>query len=66
MKNILPKTIEDLKNTEYSSRNVKNEIRENLVRKLSAGEDLFPGVHGFNETVIPQIETAVLSGQDMI
>ena len=66
MKNILPKTIEDLKNTEYSSRNIKNEIRENLVRKLSDGEDLFPGVHGFKETVIPQIETAVLSGQDMI
>ena len=66
MKNILPKTIEDLKNTEYSSRNIKNEIRENLVRKLSDGEDLFPGVHGFRETVIPQIETALLSGQDMI
>lgn len=66
MENILPKTIEDLKNTEYAHRTIKSEIRRNLVRKLSGKENLFPGVHGFDETVIPQIETAILSGQDMI
>jgi len=37
------------------SRSVKNEIRRNLLRAIEKGENLFPGVHGYEDTVIPQI-----------
>jgi magnesium chelatase subunit I len=45
---------------------VKDEMRENLVRKLKAGHRLFPGVHGFDDTVVPQIVNAVLARHNMI
>ncbi len=45
---------------------VKNEIRDNLVRKLQAGERLFPGVIGYEDTVIPQLVNAVLSRHNFI
>jgi magnesium chelatase subunit I len=41
-------------------------MRRNLIAKIRAGEDLFPGIIGFEETVIPQLENAILSGQDII
>src|SRR5581483_8013840 len=41
-------------------------MRANLIRKMRAGEELFPGIMGFEDSVIPQIENAILSGQDMI
>src|SRR5690606_5326863 len=41
-------------------------MRKNLVAKLRAGDDLFPGIVGYDETVIPQLENAILSGQDII
>ena len=66
MESTLPKTIEELKSSNYVSRSVKDEIRHNLINKLSKGEKVFPGIHGFEKTVIPQIQTAILSGQDMI
>ena len=66
MESTLPKTIEELKSSNYVSRPVKDEIRHNLINKLSKGEKVFPGIHGFEKTVIPQIQTAILSGQDMI
>ena len=47
-------------------RSVKEEIRENLVRKLQAGEPLFPGVIGYDETVIPQLVNAILSRHNFI
>src|SRR4029453_12817823 len=45
---------------------VKQEIRDNLVRKLRAGETLFPGIIGYDETVIPQLVNAVLSRHNFI
>jgi magnesium chelatase subunit I len=45
---------------------VKDEMRRNLVRKLRSGENAFPGIIGYEKTVIPQIETAVLAGHDLI
>ncbi len=45
---------------------VKEEMRQNLVRRLREGGPLFPGIIGYDETVIPQIENAILSGQDII
>src|SRR5580704_4814335 len=47
-------------------RPVKQEVRDNLVRKLQAGETLFPGIIGYDETVIPQLVNAVLSRHNFI
>ena len=52
------KTIGALKKSGYVSRSVKEEIRENLVKKLRAHESSFNGIIGYEETVIPQIENA--------
>lgn len=41
-------------------------MRQNLMQKMRAGEELFPGIVGYDDTVIPQIENAILSGQDIV
>ena len=48
------------------ARPVKQEIRDNLVRKLRAGDRLFPGIIGYDETVIPQLVNAILSRHNFI
>lgn len=55
------KTLGDLKKSGYSSKSIKNELRQNLIKKISAGETVFEGVHGFENTVIPELERAILS-----
>jgi magnesium chelatase subunit I len=50
----------------YRYRSVKQELRENALRKLAAGEQLFAGVRGYEDTVIPQVLQAVLSGHDTL
>jgi magnesium chelatase subunit I len=59
-------TVGELKASGYRPRSVKEEMRENLIRRIASGEEIFPGVLGYEETVLPQIENAVLSGQDII
>jgi magnesium chelatase subunit I len=59
-------TLGDLRQSGYRSRPVKQEIRDNLVCKLRAGEPLFPGIIGYDETVIPQLVNAVLSRHNFI
>src|ERR1700739_1368416 len=49
-----------------ASRSVKNEIRRNLLRAIEKGETLFPGVHGYEDTVVPQIVNALLSRHNFI
>ena len=61
-----PTTLGALRASGYASRSVKDEMRANLVRKLKAGEELFPGVQGYEETVVPQIVNAVLARHDFI
>ncbi len=61
-----PQTIKQLKDAGYTSRTVKQEMRANLVRTLERDETLFPGIVGYEKTVIPQIENAILSGHDFI
>ena len=61
-----PKTVSELKDSGIRTRPVKTEIRENLIAKIRSGERLFPGILGFEDTVIPQIENAILSGQDIV
>src|SRR5207302_2116283 len=60
-------TLGDLrKQSGACTRSVKEEIRENLVRKLQAGERLFPGIIGYDETVVPQLVNAILSKHNFI
>lgn len=59
-------TLGDLKSSGYVCRSVKEEIRQNLILKLSRAEPLFPGVVGYENTVEPQIINALLGCQDII
>ena len=59
-------TLGKLKESGYKPLGVKAEMRKNLIRKMLDREPLFPGIHGFEETVIPQVQNALLAGQDMI
>src|SRR6266446_2346971 len=59
-------TLGDLRRSGARSRPVKQEIRDNLVCKLQAGETLFPGIIGFDETVVPQLVNAILSRHNFI
>ncbi len=59
-------TLGKLKETGYKPLGVKAEMRKNLVQKMLDREPLFPGIHGFEDTVIPQVQNALLAGQDMI
>lgn len=61
-----PKTLGELKASGYNSVSVKDEMRRNLIRKLKASEPLFPGIIGYEETVLPQIQNAILSKHDML
>src|ERR687885_134899 len=62
----LPKTLGELKTQGYRVRPVKDEMRANLLDKLRRGERIFPGIVGYDETVIPQIVNAVLSRHNII
>ena len=59
-------TLKALKKSGYKSLSVREEIRKNLIGKVRAKEELFPGIIGYDQTVIPQIENAILAGQDII
>ena len=59
-------TVGGLRNSEYRVLSVKDEIRKNLVARIRKGQELFPGIIGYEDTVIPHLENAVLSGQDII
>src|SRR3982750_4108882 len=61
-----PATLGQLKETGYRPASVKDEMRRNLIRKLQAGEELFPGIVGYRETVIPQIVNGILSKHDLL
>ncbi len=59
-------TLGQLKASGYTSRTVKEEMRQNLTRKLRSGEKVFPGILGYERTVIPEIQNAILSQHDML
>ena len=61
-----PRTLRELKALRYQSRSVKDELRDNLIKKLRAGEKLFPGIVGYDDTVIPQLVNAILSRHNII
>ncbi|NJC26468.1 sigma 54-interacting transcriptional regulator [Neolewinella antarctica] len=61
-----PTTLGALKATDYKSRSVKQELRENLITKLKNKEEVFPGIIGFDDTVLPDVQRAVLSRHSIL
>lgn len=61
-----PSTLGDLKAGGYRPRSIRDELRENLIQKLRGGESIFPGIIGYEDTVVPQIVNAILSRHDML
>jgi magnesium chelatase subunit I len=55
-----------LRETGWKSKSVKDEIHDNFLAMLQRGEELFPGIVGFDDTVIPEINIAILAGHDML
>jgi magnesium chelatase subunit I len=67
----LPRTLGELKKSSFSeqrlrTRRVKDELRENLIKRLRGGETIFPGIIGYEDTVVPQLVNAVLSRHNFI
>jgi magnesium chelatase subunit I len=61
-----PRTLGELKKSGYRVNTVKEEMRRNLIERIRAGRPLFDGIYGYEESVVPQLENAILSGQDII
>ncbi len=64
--NDLPVTVGALRSSGHALRGVKDEIRENLLDALRAGRDPWPGIIGFESTVLPQLERALIAGHDVV
>ena len=62
----LPRTVGELRASGHRERGVKAEIRENLLAALADGRDVWPGILGFEDTVLPQLERALIAGHDVV
>src|SRR5258708_21707552 len=60
------RTIADLRSSGHVRETVKQEMRRNLLTRLRSGETLLPGIVGYDETVLPQLSNAIISGHDVI
>ncbi|HEV8574628.1 MAG TPA: magnesium chelatase, partial [Dehalococcoidia bacterium] len=61
-----PRTIRELRSAGYKPLSVKQELRKNLIQRIKNGQSHFPGIIGYEDTVLPHLENAILSGQDII
>ncbi len=61
-----PSTLGELKAAGYTYKTVREELRDNLLAKLKAGENPWPGLHGLEHTVLPQVERAIIAGHDIV
>jgi magnesium chelatase subunit I len=61
-----PTTLQDLRASGWVSKTVKQEVRDNFLRMMQAGEELFPGIIGYENTVLPEINLALLAGHDLL
>src|SRR5690349_16884918 len=61
-----PTNLSELRDSGWVSKSVKQEIRDNFLRLLAAGEELFPGIVGYDSTVIPEINVALIAGHDLL
>jgi len=64
--NNLPRTAGELRGAGHRERGVKQEIRENLLTALAEGDEIWPGILGFEDTVLPQLERALIAGHDFV
>src|ERR1700728_2933233 len=64
--NNLPRTVGELRAAGHRERGVKQEIRENLLTALAEGDEIWPGILGFDDTVLPQLERALIAGHDFV
>ncbi len=62
----LAQTLQELRESGWKSRSVKEEIQSNFLKALAAGDELFPGIIGYESTVIPEISIALLAAHDML
>src|SRR6266446_7047656 len=63
---VRPSNLRELRASGWASKTVKQEIRDNFLRMLQQGDELFPGIIGYENTVIPEINLALLAGHDML
>lgn len=61
-----PRNLKELRESGWQSKSVKREIYDNFIRRLADGEELFPGVIGYDDTVIPEINLGVIAGHDLL
>ena len=61
-----PTTLGELRDSGATPRPVKAEIRANLLARLAAGEPTLPGIVGFEDTVVPEVERALIAGHDLV
>ena len=61
-----PATLGQLKAAGYETKSVRTELRDNLLNKIRAGEQVFTGIVGYEDTVVPAVENAILAGHDII
>jgi magnesium chelatase subunit I len=61
-----PRTVGQLRASGHLQKSLRDELRDNLLAKLAAGDDPWPGLHGFDDTVIPQLERALIAGHDVV
>ena len=61
-----PTTLKQLRDSGWQSKSVKHELRDNFLAALKRGDDLFPGIIGYENTVVPEVSIAVLAGHDML
>ena len=63
---VRPANLKELRDSGWVSKTIKNEIRDNFLAMLRRGDELFPGIIGYESTVIPEINLALIAGHDML
>jgi magnesium chelatase subunit I len=63
---VRPRTLAELRDCGWVSKSVKNEVRDNFLCHLQSGAELFPGIVGYDNTVIPEINLAILAAHDLL
>ena len=63
---VRPSNLKELRDSGWVSKTVKQEIRDNFLRMLPDGDEMFPGIIGYEDTVIPEINLALIAGHDML
>jgi magnesium chelatase subunit I len=61
-----PRTLAELRNSGWVSKSVKREVHDNFLRKLASGEELYPGIIGYDDTVVPELNVALLAQHDLL